>query len=297
MPASSFSTSNVKDTQAKAFYSGIGSVRMDWEKTFDWDFTPGKNAIRKAPMVGVGNLPVWDGKANLDQAEPDALDAQLQTYVIYGIQIRLSTFDLEEVPDLERQTLLKAGFSVASTVSAAAAVAKANAFSVADIHGGKTFFAVDHETRSGAPRINRFQAALDRSSFLLGTSMIEKWVNYDNQLHDLSAAGYYLEFPTDLKETAKQAIRSAVTSSQNQYNAAADEDVEFIRNGYLGDDNDWILSVRAPGFKPWFAWERKAVQVLMHTDHYNNRRLINVFLAVGFGNKGEPSGAVGAKVT
>lgn len=295
MATSSFSTSNVKDTMVAAFFSGAGTVKMDWEETFDWRDDQ-VAAIRKAPWAGIGNFGTWDGKADLTQDEPDALDAQPMTYVIYAVQVRLSMFDLEEVPNIRAETLRKIGFSAASTVAAAAASAKANGFTVADCHGSKTLLATNHEVRGGGTRSNKITAALDRASFLLATNMVEKWKNYDNQLHDLSGAGYFLEFPTDLKETAKQALRSSVTSSQNQYNAAADEDVQFVKNGYLGDANDWFVSVRAPGFKPWLGWRRKKLMIVGDWDRRNMRDIYNVVVAVGFGNKGVPDGIVGASV-
>lgn len=292
---SSFSTSNVKDTNVMAFFSGAGVVNNAYEQTFDWrrDQTA---AIRKAPMAGIPNLGTWDGKANLDQVEPDALDPQTMSYVIFAVQARLSMFDKEEVPDLEAETLRKIGFSAASTVASAAAAAKAAAFTTVDVNGGKTMFALDHATRSSALRPNRINAAMDRATILLATNMIEKYPNYDDQVNDLSGGGYFLEYPTELKERAKQATMSAVTSSQGQINAAAQEDFVHIRNPYLSDANNWMVSVRAPGFKPWLAWLRKALMVVMDWDRYNMRTNINVVIAVGFGNKGVPEGAVGGAV-
>lgn len=297
MTTSSFSTANVKDTALEAFFAGAGIVPNEYEQTFDWRFDENVAAIKVAPWSGVPNMTVWDPKTqDLPDNSPDALDPKTMVYVVYGMQVRLSPFDEEEVPGLVQDVLREIGFSAASTSAAAAAAAKAAAFSVADAHGTKTLIASDHLTRSGATRSNKVTSAIDRTACLNLQKVHETWLTFEDRIVDVTQAGFYLEFHPTNKDTLNQVFKSSVVGSNMQYNTAGEEFPTFIKNPYLATDK-LIMGVRAPGKKAFLGWLRKRWQVRPVKGENNETSKFNVFGALAFGHRGVPDGVSGLSTT
>lgn len=298
MPTHQFSRDNVFDTGLMAFFEGAGDIPNDYEQTFDWRFDENVNAIKLAPYALDATPQEWDGKSDLPHREPDALDAQFFEYVIFGVQIRLSPYEMEELPTLLNDTMRQVGQGCAEVLLTAAAAAKANGFVVPSVHGGKTMFATDHPTRSGDPRANRINSGLDRAALNAMHATIETWPSFEGYKRNRGLGGLALEYnPTETnRQLIHQLYRSAVTSDQQQSNNLADEVPTLIKNPYLPEDKI-IMSSAAPSSRPYLGWMRKSWQITIVTGENNGQTKINIHGANGFRDKGVPDGAVGLSIT
>jgi hypothetical protein len=298
MPTHQFSRDNVFDTGLMAFFEGAGDLPLDYEQTFDWRFDTNVNAIKLAPYALDATPVEWDGKSDLPQRRPDALDPQLFEYVIFGIQVVLSPYEQEELPTLLQDSLRQVGQGCAEVLITAAAAAKANGFVVPSVHAGKTLFATDHPTRAGDVRGNRVNSGLDRSALNALESTLETWPSFEGYKRNRGLGGKFLEYnPTATnRQLIHQLYFSGVTSDQQQSNVLAQDVPTLIKNPYLPEDKV-ILGALAPGQRPYLGWMRKAWQISIVTGENNGQTKINIHGANGFRDKGVPDGAVGLSIT
>lgn len=298
MPTSEFSTSNVKDTGLVAFFEGAGEINTDYENTFDFRFDENVSAIRKAPWTTNAQLQSWDGKSDLPEAKPEALDPQLLTYSIFGLQTRLSPFDEEEIPNLVIDVLFAIGMGFAATAAQTAAAAKAAGFTIPSVHGGKTLYATDHPTKPGGTRLNKLSTGLDHASLNQLHAILETQQDFQGVPRDRTAGGVFIEYnPTATnRDTIYQAYRSQVTSAANQSNILATEDVTFIKNPFLATDKV-IMGARSPKRRPYMAWLRKRPQIRPVKGENNELSKFNTYFAVAFSDKGMPDNCAALSIT
>lgn len=298
MPTSSFSTSNVFDTVTMAAFEGASAAAAvadpTWEDTFDW--TEGiASAMKLAPYTGVGDFSTWNGLDAITAESPAAMDAQTMTYVAYAARVRLGILQLQELPGYREGTFRKIGFSAASTIAEAAASAKADAFTANLVHGTKTFFATDHETQGGGTRGNVASTGFDRTAYLVARAALKKWVNFQNQILDLTGAGLILEYHPDSHEQVRQAVMSIVTSDQGQLNVASLDNVRFVENAHLDSPTDVIVHCNVPEQRGFKAWERMPLVIFPDRGESDVQEQYTAVMAYGFRAKATPDGAYGIK--
>ncbi len=298
MPTNQFSTENVLDTALMSFFAGAGQLDTSYEETFDWRFDTNVAAIKKSPWTMDTRLQQWDGKSNLPTTEPDALDSQLMTYTIFGLQVVLSPYEEEEVPTLVSDAYYQIGEGVAETAILTAAAAKAQGFTIPSVHGGKTLFATDHPTRAGGVRPNRINSGADRAAFNALQATLETQQSFEGFKRNAAFGGTFLEFnPTaSNRDLVHQTYYSQSTSGQLQANILNSEIPTFIKNPYLAEDK-FIMGSRAVGRRGFLGWVRKRWQMQSVTGENNGQRKINIHGAIAFGDKGIPDNVVALSVT
>lgn len=298
MATEQFSTSNVLDTALMSFFAGAGVIDTGYEDTFDFRFDTNVAAIRKAPWTLDTRLQDWDGKSDLPTAEADALDPQLMTYTIFGLQVILSPYEEEEIPTLVSDAYYQIGEGVAETAILTAAAAKAQGFTIPSVHGGKTLFSTTHATRDGTLRPNRISSGADRAAFNSMHATLETWPSFEGYKRNAAFGGTFLEYnPTAAnRDLVNQVYRSQFTSGQMQANVLADEIPTFIKNPYLAEDK-FIMGARSPGRRPFMGWIRKRWQMRPVTGENNEQRKINIHGALAFSDKGVCDNVVALSVT
>lgn len=300
MATAALSTSNVKRKLTKAFMEGAGqhvSVKnQNWAQTFRWRYERDQAALVNAPMTGVGDFSTWDKSATISPSTVAALDPKTITYVAYAAKVTFDPFTPSEIEGYRESVIRKLGFSAASTINEAAAAIKAAAFTTNMVHGTKPLFATDHERASGT-RSNKVTGTFNRSAYLTMRNGFFTWTNYQGQIHDLSGAGFTVEYHPDNEEAVHQAIRSRLTSDQQQINIAADDDVVFVRNAYLDATDDVILGTRVPDEQAFTAWERLPPQMYLDTENGGAIDTVTIVMGYAFEGTGLPDGAFGCSVT
>lgn len=296
MATSALSTSNHKRRLQKSYFEGANqaaSVRnQQWTITFDWRYDKNAAAILSSAMTGIPDFSTWDKSATISASSIASLDAATITYVAYAAKVSFDPFTPDEIEGYREGVMRKLGFSGASTISEAAAAIKADAFTTNMVHGTKPLFSTTHERASGT-RSNKGSTGFDRAAFLAGRNALVTWTNYQGQNYNLTGAGLAVEYHPDNNEAVKQAIRSPTTSSQNQVNVAADEDVIFIENPYLDDEDDVIVHCRVEGEQPFVAWERMAARAYFDTENGGAIDTATIVFGYAFAAKGTPDGAFG----
>lgn len=295
MATSSFSTSNVYDTVVASFFEGaaqsVAAKSPQWEETFDWEDGVA-SAKRLAPMTGIGDMATWDKTSAIDPQSPAALDPQAWTYVAWAARVRLGIFQVEEIPNYRQAVLNKAGFSAMSTIAEAAASAKADGFTVNQVHGTKPFFATNHERASGT-RSNKIATAYDRTAYNAARDGMATWTNYQGQNYNLTGAGLAIEYYPTNRQNVVSSVRSGLTSDQNQFNVAAMDDVIFVENPHLDSASDVIMHSRVPGSRGFKAWKRKGMTIFADRGESDVQEQYTIVFAYGFRAGATPDGAFG----
>lgn len=297
MATSALSYTNAKQRYTAAFMEGVNqnvAVQNQAQmSTFDWRYDENVAAIQSAPYTGIGALSTWNKSDTISASAIEALDPQVITYVAYVAKLNFDPFTPSEINGYRDSCVRKLGFAAASTIAEAAAAIKASAFTTNMVHGTKPLFSTTHEKASGT-RSNKYSGTFDRTAYLSMRNGMVTWTGYQGQVTNLTGAGLTCEFHPDNREAAYQAIKSRVTSNQEQYNVAADDNVVMIENEYYDDADDVILETRIPDAKPFGAWQRMAPRMFTDVENGGAIECVTVVMGYVFYAKGVPDGAFGA---
>ncbi|MFO0749134.1 MAG: hypothetical protein U1F43_26250 [Myxococcota bacterium] len=82
----------------------------------------------------------------------------------------------------------------------------------------------------GGTRSNKISSIYDRAAYLTARNGIATWDDYQGggMVYDLSGAGLFVTYHPNNREAVKQSFLSSVTSSQQQYNVASEDDVTTV---------------------------------------------------------------------
>ena len=305
MATNALSVSNVKQRLVMSMFEGANQNRAlseaAWMDTFDWRYDQDRKQIDAAAMTGIPSFSSWTEGNNISPSGITSLDTKSLTYVALAASVVFGPFTPSEIPNYKALVMRKLGFSTISTIYEAAAAAKADAFTENtgnhEVHGDKALFATDHEM-SGGTRGNKIVSAVfDRPTYLVGRNGMMTWNNYQGQVFDLTAAGLSIEYHVNNDEAVKQAILSRVTSDQQQYNVANEDNVVFVRNPYFEEEDDVIMQTRIEGEKAFLGWERLPPTMYVGRDTANVNEVVTVVMGYAFGNKGTPDGVFGVSAS
>jgi hypothetical protein len=291
---------NSKFQAVEAFFEGASMIPDDWRKfvNFRTDNVP---SMKLAAMTGLGDVPTWNGTADLGDTAV-SVDDHHQVPVTasqYAYQARISRVDSQDIPTIVADASRKIGMSIASTYASLA-------YTLLDSNPavlGADLFATDHPTAGGGTRSNRTASALDRTSFAAAISAFRRWKNVQNQVTDYLGAGLVMIVPAELEETAKQIVMSpfhTVSNVQGETNIAGTYNTEVIVSGKLSalDANNWYLFAKAgAGSGPFTFWERLAPEIRLTEDPDTLHQKITCDFAVGTAAGPEPDFIYGGLVS
>lgn len=290
-------TSNVKQiTVAERFWEGMVRPRQDWTKVFKIHRND-ESSIRIAALEGIGNIPTWNGSADLTTETIDSTGATTMTYAARGLQVLINKYDAKDVPGIVEMAATKLGVSVGATYSTLAWAILGNAFTSETVADSKALCATDHTTAT-TTRSNKGTSALDRTALEAAITAMRNWDNYQDQPYDLAGFQIYLVVPNGLEFTAHQIVASMYTSSQMQVSKLATMPIEVVVSPYLTDANDWFLIVDPVVEAPLHLWERSAPDFAVRLiDQDNLQTKLNVDFALAVDAGPQPDGIYGSSVT
>jgi hypothetical protein len=290
-------TSNVMQvTVSGRFWEGMILPRQDWTKVFKIH-RDDEASLRIPALTGVGNIPTWNGTADLTTAAVDSTGATTMAYAARGLQVVIDKYDTKDVPGIVEMAATKLGVSVGATYSTLAWAILGNAFSSETVADTKALCATDHTTAT-TTRSNSGTSALDRTALEAAITAMRSWVNYQDQPYDLASYQLYLVVPNGLEFTAHQIVASMYTSSQMQVSKLSSMPIEVVVSPYLSDANDWFLIVDPVVEAPLHLWERSAPDFVPRlADQDNLSTKLNVDFAIAVDSGPQPDGIYGSSVT
>lgn len=201
-----------------------------------------------------------------------------------------------DVPGIVAEASQKLGMSVSNTQANKAWTALANAHSSTTVADGTSLVNDSHST-AGGTRDNKLTSALDRTALMSAIQLGRNWINYQDQVFDLvsMARRWVLVVPPALEETAKQVVRSVVSSDQQQLNVVQDYEISIVVAPWLTDANDWFLV--AEDMSPLIYWERSGPARSLDVDEDNRQTKITVDMAFVHDADAQPDGIIGAAVS
>jgi hypothetical protein len=295
MALTNFSTSNVKEIVIDRFFEGLHSVSERWLSAYDYR-TDDIASLRVSPISGVGEIPSWNGDADLDIVGVEALDPQAVDYAKFGVQVRVDKYSAMDVPEAVSSLPQRIGVATASTYAAKGAEVLANAFTSATTsYDGLALVSDSHTVKGGGTRSNKLTSALDSTAIMAAIAMFRKWVDYQGLKMDVvEMGGFYLVVPPDLENAAGQALGSEFTSAALQVNMASSYGIETIVWNQLADTNNWFLVSKA--MSPLIFWERSAPDLAISIDPDNKAGKYSLDFAIKSSAGPLPDGIVGALV-
>jgi hypothetical protein len=295
MAVSNFTTSNVKEIVIDRFFEGLHSVSERWASAYDYR-TDDVSSLRVSPITGVGQIPEWNGDADLDIVGVAALDAQSVDYETYGVQVRVNKYDAMDVPESTTALPQRIGIATASTYAAKGAELLANAFTTATTsYDGLALVSASHTVATGGTRSNKLTSALDSTAIMAAIALFRKWLDYQGLPMDVAEmGGFYLIIPPDLETAAGQALGSEFTSAALQVNMAGSYGIDTIVWNQLSDTNNWFLVSKA--MSPLIFWERSAPDLNIEIDPDNKSGKYSLDFAIKASASAIPDGIVGSLV-
>jgi hypothetical protein len=272
---------------------GLTLPSNEWQSGFDvW--TDDVAAVTLASVSGVGQVPVWDGSNDVDQATVNDRYNTSLTYTKYALQVRLNKFDVRDIPRLLPDAAQKLGVAIANTYGSIAADRLADVYDATTTAGdGVALISDSHPTASGASRDNKLTSAFDRTAYMAAVNLASLWTSYHNQEEDWSSDPcvlYGSPSDTTFREVAFEVFGSSVSSDQMQTNAAAAYRPDVVLWSKLTDSTRWILVSKIR--KPLVFWIRTGAETATTIDEDNLGYKITTSFAIGTIAKPDPVGII-----
>ncbi len=292
-------TSNVKQVSVSRFFEGLSSVPDHWRKIVDFRNTD-TASLRIAALTGIGDVPDWDGSAAITSAAIDSTGASTLTYSGFAVQVKISKYDIKDIPEITQLSAQKLGQAVAEKYRKLAFTQLAGfttdtaGFATAD---GKGLADSTHTLAAGGTRDNHLTAALSRTALMNGIKQMRQFPNYQGQYTSFADGPLLLVVPPELEATAIEIVHSSLSGAENQMNAVSMFNVEIVVDPYMTDANDWCLMTADTSSSPVKFWERSAPDFSLTELQLDTRQLLMTCdFAVATANGPQPDGFIGGKV-
>ncbi len=285
----------VKQTFVRPFMEGLTQPDMSWQSGFDM-WTDDVASVKLASFSGIGAVPTWDGSNDYPQADVNDRYNTTITYTKYALQARLNKYDAMDVPRIVAEAGMKLGVAISNTYGSIAADRLADVFDSTTTAGdGVALVSDSHPTASGGYRDNKMTSAFDRTAYMAAINLASLWTSYHNLDEDWSNDPKVLfgsPADTTFRETQAEVFGSAVSSDQNQVNAASSYRPEVVIWSKLTDSTQWMLISKLR--KPLVFWVRSGATQNTVIDEDNGNIKISTDFAIGTIAKPDPIGIIGS---
>ncbi len=292
-------TTNVKTTAVRSFFEGINLINDDY-RLFTNYHQENAGKLQIAALTGIGNIPDWDGSADITPASissPGTNGLSL-SYQGYGVNVKLPKYDIMDVPGIVEKTSRKLGQAVGYKYQQLAFASVAASFTTT-IVDGENLCSANHKIESGSVRSvggNALSTALDRSALAAALSAMRLFPNFQGQFTNFADLPLVLIVPPALEETAIEVLGSSLSGADNQINMFAGRRISLVVSPLLSDTDDWFLCTGVTEESPYQLWERSAPMYTIREDQDNRQLKIAVDFALATGLGPQPDGVVGSSV-
>lgn len=288
MAISAHTVQNARLAAVVNYPEGIGRIPDS-----HWQYVKihtGKEAEKRINVLrGIGALAVH----TTGDLRPVTLDSNANKalgYTRYGIQVRMSSMDLEEVPELNAAIPRAIGKATAATKRAIVHEAMASSFTGTNIIG-MPLVSSTHYVEGGDVRSNKVDSAWDRAAFMAAKVLIRRWVDSKGLPDDWSESGLIVALGAEDEEAAIEIFGSMVSSSENQVNAAFGAARYSIEDIFTNDGDFLVCSADEA---PFDYYDRVPASLYVGPDS-NDHTLLkwNQIIAGGASAGPTPDGIVG----
>lgn len=286
----------VVDRELMAFAEGLVMPNMEWQPAFNV-FARDTPSIKMANYSGVGQIPEWGGDTEDEVATTSMNDLWTRTLTAtwYALQVRVTKKQRKDVPGVIEGAWKALGVSTMNTYATIAASLLNNSFGTTQAGDGVSLINDSHPIAGGEVRDNALGSAYDRTAFMAAINLASLWKSQQGHEFDFSNDGFYFfGSPADstLRERVDEVLNSAVSSSQNQKNAASGYNTTPILWSRLTSASRWWIQSKT--YKTLNFWIREGAEENLARDQDTLQDKLSVNFAVGTQANPDPTGIIGS---